>query len=471
MTLRIARKEFVELVRDGRFRWSAAIVALLLVTATAVGWRAWRDVRDEHARAQAEARQHFEGQEEKNPHAAAHYGLYVFKPKPPLAFVDPGVDPYTGVSVYLEAHRRSEVRDRPARDATALQRFGELTAAAVLQLLMPLLIVFLAFPAIAGEREQGTLRQVLSLGVRPSTLLAGKALGLSSAMGLIVLPAVVLGVAVLVASGPEAARTWPHALALGAGYLLYLGIFLAVSMLVSARARSSRAALIAMLGFWIVNAMIAPRLATDLARRAVPTPSALEFAAAIRHDIKGGLDGHDPEDRRLERLKKELLLKYGADSVEDLPINFQGVALQASEEYGNSVFDRHYGSLWAAFEWQDALRKGLGLVFPTLAIRELSMALAGTDNAQARDFADAAEAHRREIVRALNRDLEVNGADLGFMYQAGPEVWRSMPHFRYRPPDLGTTLFLQGYAWLSLLLWLVVAAELVGRAGRSLRVD
>jgi len=471
MLLRIARKEFCDISRDGRFRGSAAIVALLLVTATALGWQSWQEIRREHDRAQAEAREHFDDQGEKNPHAAAHYGLYLFKPKPPLSFVDPGVDPYTGVSVYLEAHRRNEVGNRPARDATALQRFGELTAAAVLQVLMPLLIVFLAFPAVAGEREQGTLRQVMSLGVRPSALVAGKALGLTLALALIAVPALAMGVGVLIMAGPESARTWPHALALGTGYAVYLGIFLAASLAVSALARSSRVALIVLLGFWIVNAMVAPRLATDLARRAVPTPSAFQFAEAIRSDIKAGIDGHDPEDARLERLKRETLAKHNVETVEELPINFQGVALQAGEEYGNAVFDRHYGALWKAFSGQDSLRQWLGFAFPTLAIRDLSMALAGTDNARAHDFAESAEAYRRDLVKALNRDLEVNGADLGFMYQAGPELWKSMPVFRYRPPSLGATLESLRLAWWSLLLWLIATTGLVRLSTRALRVD
>ncbi|WP_435017938.1 DUF3526 domain-containing protein [Tundrisphaera sp. TA3] len=471
MVLSIARKEFVDLTRDGRFRWASAIVAVLLVVATAAGWRNWRDVREEHDRAQAEARGQFEGQEEKNPHAAAHYGLYVFKPKPMLALFDSGVDPYTGVSVYLEAHRRNEVRDRPARDATALQRFGELTPASVLQMLVPLLIIFLAFPAIAGEREQGTLRQVMSLGVRPSTLMAGKALGLAAALGLILVPAAVLGGTLLAmgSTGPEHAG--PDALALGAGYLLYLGIFLAGSLAVSARSRTSRGALVVLLGFWIANAMIAPRLATDLARRAVGTPSSAEFAAAIQRDIKGGINGHDPEDRRLDRLKQELFRKHGVATVEELPINFQGVALQAGEEYGHAVYDRHYGALRDAFDRQDAIRAGLGLAFPSLAIRDLSMALAGTDNRHARDFADAAEAYRRDLVRALNKDLEVNGADLGFMYQAGPDLWRSMPRFDYEPPGLVATLRHQWLAWLSLAAWSAGLLSLARRSARRLRVD
>lgn len=471
MIVRIARKELVDLGRDERFRWSAALVATLLLAALLVGWRNWRDVRAQHEQAQAEARRHFDDQDEKSPHAAAHYGLYVFKPKLPLAFVDPGVDPYTGISVFLEAHRQNDFRNRPARDGTTLQRFGELTAAAVLQVLMPLLIIFLAFPAIAAEREQGTLRQVLSLGVRPAALVGGKALALVVLLAATAAPAVAVGAWALGRTGPGAAEAWPRAAAMGLGYAAYLGIFLAASLLVSARARSSRAALVVLLGFWIVNVMVAPRLSADLARRLYPTPSALAFAATIERDIRQGIDGHDPQDVRLERLKAELLAKYDVEDVEELPVNFQGVALQAGEDYGNAVFERHYAALWDTFARQDRVRQALGLLAPTLAIRELSMGLAGTDNRQFRAFAEAAEAHRRELVRSLNRDLEVNGADLGFMYQAGPDLWKSLPRFAYEAPGLAETLGRQAPAVAALALWLALGTALVVRAARNLRAD
>ena len=61
--------------------------------------------------------------------------MYAFKPKSPLAMVDTGVDPYIGVAVWLEAHKQNEFKFRPAQDRTAVQRFGEMTGAEVLQLL------------------------------------------------------------------------------------------------------------------------------------------------------------------------------------------------------------------------------------------------------------------------------------------------------------------------------------------------
>ena len=35
----IARKEFSEIVRDGRFMWTAALMVLLLLTAMLAGWQ------------------------------------------------------------------------------------------------------------------------------------------------------------------------------------------------------------------------------------------------------------------------------------------------------------------------------------------------------------------------------------------------------------------------------------------------
>ncbi len=99
MIRHIARKEFTDVLRDGRFRWCSILVGSLLLVSLAHGWDQTRKARQEHAAAQATAREHWESQGEKNPHSAAHYGIYAFKPRLALSFVDEGVDPYTGTSV------------------------------------------------------------------------------------------------------------------------------------------------------------------------------------------------------------------------------------------------------------------------------------------------------------------------------------------------------------------------------------
>ncbi|MDP2389490.1 MAG: ABC transporter permease subunit, partial [Acidobacteriota bacterium] len=197
MITRIAKKELTEMFRDGRFRLLAGMVLVISLLSLAAGWKNYTELSRQHTAAQQATRTQWLGQEKKNPHSAAHYGVYAFKPKSQLAMIDTGVDPYMGVAVWLEAHKQSDFKFRPAQDRTAVQRFGEMTGAEVLQVFLPLFIVLMTFSAFAGEREQGTLRQVLSLGVSRRDLALGKALGVAVALGLVLLPATVFAILAL----------------------------------------------------------------------------------------------------------------------------------------------------------------------------------------------------------------------------------------------------------------------------------
>ena len=462
MIRHIARKEFTDVVRDGRFRWCAALVGALLLVSLGHGWVQARRSQAELAAAQATAREHWESQGEKNPHSAAHYGVYAFKPRLALSFVDEGVDPYTGTSVWLEAHRQNDFFLRPAQDATAAQRIGALTAAQVLQHLVPLLIILLTFGALAGEREQGTLRQILATGVGRSDLALGKALGVAGALALLLAPAAVVGAAALVVGSPGPAASAAARGAVLAGiYLAYFAAFVGLSLAVSARARSARNALVVLLAVWVVNGLVAPRAAVDLSRWIHPTPSALEFARTLQQEMAAGVEGVERPDRAA--LTGRLLAQHGVERVEDLPVNEVGIYLQESEEFGNRIFDRNYGALWDAFERQSLVHEALAAAAPLLAVRALSMGLAGTDVEQHRHFATAAETYRRDLMRRMNGDLAENSRT-GEQYTAGPDLWAQTPPLRYDAPTLGWVLNNRILSLLVLAAWLAgaVAAAAAG---------
>lgn len=467
----IARKELTEMLRDGRFQWSAAIVIALLLAALAAGWKHYRSVSADRATATATMRAMWVNQPAKNPHSAAHYGVWAFKPKTALSLVDQGVDPYVGVAAWLEAHKQNEFRYRPAMDATAAQRFGEWTAASVLQLLIPLLIIILCFPALAGERESGTLRQLASVGVATRDLTFGKALGIATALAFLLVPAAILGsAALLLASGTSTFAASLDRLGLMAAvYLAYFAIFVFGSLIVSAYAPSARVALIALLGFWTVNSLVAPRAMADIARRAHPTPSAFEFMTGVDTDLKKGLDGHSP-NQRTEALKAELLARYRVTSVDSLPVNFDAVAMQRGEEDANKVFDRHYGALYDTYRSQNVVHQFGAVVAPMLAVRSLSMGLAGTDVEQHRRFAEEAEIYRRMLVKRMNDDMAVHSRTGDWDYRAGPDLWRDVPPFEYTGPTTASVLGNHRWSMALLLIWLAGAAIAVFRT-RRLRID
>lgn len=147
----IARKEALELVRDARLMWAGGLLVLLMLAAMLLGWQQMQRTAAERSAAQAVTYQQWLGQGEKNPHGAGHFGQFAFKPSTPLSFADPGVTPFVGSTLWMEAHKQNEFKFRPARDATSLQRFGELSVAFVLQILAPLLIILLTFSAFSSE--------------------------------------------------------------------------------------------------------------------------------------------------------------------------------------------------------------------------------------------------------------------------------------------------------------------------------
>lgn len=473
MIAKIAKKEFMEMWRDGRFRVASVIVLTLLVVALGLGLKQAREANSERAAADRADRAEWLGQGARNPHSAAHFGRFAFKPSSSLAFLDRGINTYTGIAVWMEAHSQDAFRFRPAEDATALQRFGELTAAITLQLLIPLVIILLAFDKFAGEREQGSLRQLMSLGVRARDLAAGKALGVAGALALLLVPATLLGVAALSSASSSddgAASGLVRFSLLAVAYLLYFGSVLGVAIAVSAWARSSRVALLCLLAFWIVSCLIVPRASADIAERLHPAPSYTEFWTNINRDTREGIDGHNSTDARTEKLLQETLASYGVKKVAELPINFDGIALQAGEEYGNQVFDKHYGALWQRFEQQNRVQDLSGVLSPLANVRAVSMGLAGTDFALHKDFARAAESYRRSMVKQMNDEFRDHAGSESFAYQATAETWSKVPDFTYAAP--GTAWVLANHLLSIALLtgWFLLACALATIAVKRMRV-
>ncbi len=466
----IAGKELLELLRDARFWWTGCIMLVLMLIALFLGWQQMQRVDGEYAAARAVAYQQWLDQGDKNPHQAAHFGQYAFKPVSPLAFVDPGIDQFVGSTVWVEAHKQNEFNFRPARDATSLQRFGELTMAFVLQILVPLVIVLLAFSAFTGERERGTLRQLLSIGVKPSQLLIGKGLAIITAVGALLLPAALLGfIALGFADNQQVGinNLFARSAWLVAGYAIYLIGFIALALGASAASSSSRKALIVLLAFWVVNGFIAPRVMTDLARLFCPTPSKVAFQNGINEARKATF-GHDETHPAFVAFRDEVLKKYNVTRIEDLPVSFRGLTLRKDDENGYRIYDEHYGALWDTYARQERIRAIAGFMFPLAALRPFSMGLAGTDTFHQNQFATAAEQYRRQIQTAMSEDLILHHKNGDDRYVSNRQLWEKIPTLEHKLPGAGTAIAEQGLNLGILSVWMLATVAFAVTATRRL---
>jgi len=470
-TWTIARRELTDIARDGRFRIGAAIVFALLLVSLAAGWSHQRAVSAIHRDAERAVREQWLAQPAKDPHSAAHYSSYVFKPREPLTLFDSGVDPFTGVAAWLEAHKQNEFQFRPAQDRTSLARFGELSASVTLQLLVPIVIILLTFATFAGEREDGTLRQVIAAGVPLWRLGVGKVVGAGLALGTLLVPAAILGAGAIALASSDGAIPFARVAALAATYGAYFFVILALALAASALARTSTQALALLVAFWLLNAIVAPRLAWAVAARLHPAPTAFAFAKQVERDTYDGLTVHQHFQRHANDLRARLLAQHQVTTPEDLPVNFRGVDYMEREAHSSTVWDRHYRSLWDQFERQIRTQQTAAFAAPLLGVQALSMSLAGTDFFHHRRFAAAAEAYRRQLVDRMNTAIADNSTSRQLNYVADDALWRSVPPFAYQAPGVDWALRNGRTSQIALAAWTALSAALLAWSVRRLRVD
>ncbi|MEO1052564.1 MAG: DUF3526 domain-containing protein [Bacteroidota bacterium] len=455
----VIKKEFLTAIRDVRLQVSGLILIALMVTAVLVGRQGQKLIQEERAKAQAEMYDKWLNQGNKHPHSAAHYGQFAFKPKPVLSFLDVGLDNYTGVSVFLEAHKQNEVLFSAAQDNNGMTRFGEMTAALILQVLLPLLIIFLTFNIFSREREEGTLRLIHAQGLSMRKLLFGKVLGTYTMVLLIFVPLVLMAYFLLdEKSATLDASITGKFISLTLGYAIYFFVFVLFCVLISAFARNSGVSLLTLLGIWIASCIIIPKATANFADKVYPTPSQFEFAKTIKKKVKNGIDGHNPSDERLTSLKQKVLDQYGVSTIEELPVNWSGIAMQAGEEYTDQVYDQEFAKIERIFHYQNRVSEWAGFINPFLAVRNLSMSLAGTDFYHHVTFAKEAENYRRAFVKKMNKDMELNHKpDVAYGdYSVGEEMWSSIGPFQYELPSTATILSNQWRSVTALVLWMVV---------------
>ncbi|AHC45623.1 ABC transporter permease [Achromobacter xylosoxidans] len=471
---RIAREEWRSLFRDRVAVFGLLLLVVLTLVAALNAWEHQRNANAERARYQAQANQEFATQPDRHPHRVAHYGHFLFRPLNPLAAFDPGIDAYTGNTLFLEAHRQNSANFGDVRQSSLLLRFGQLTPGFVLQVLAPLLLVFVGHAGVARERESGTLRILLAQGVGSRQIVLGKLLALSGFAALVLLPAL-LALAWLAIGGQA---PWALTLLLAVGYAAWLLLWSLVVVLVSSLFARGRDALLALLAVWAVLVILLPRIVPDVANNAVALPTRFENEIHVEREYLALGDAHNPDDPKFAQFRDQVLKEYGVERIEDLPVNFKGLVGMEGERQSSELFNRYAKAAFELQERQSRIVDGFGWLSPTLALRRLSMTAASTDLASFRRFLEQGEQYRYDLVQGLNR---LQAEHLHYVDDSDPDKenriahthWQAFPDFHYEAAPIGQTRYRAAPATAILLAWLMLLVALVwwlgGRLGGGTR--
>ena len=424
---------------------------------------------------QIKARASWEANPDKHPHRMAHFGTFAFRISPPLAIFDNGIENYTGNTLFLEAHRQNSVNFSEATFSTGVLRFGELSLAFLLQIILPLILFFIGFSTVAQDRENGTLKVLLAQGAQWKEILFGKTIGLFLVAQLFFFPVllmVFLGLFVFSAVEVDASL-W---LRMGLLCLSYLSFFFVVSALtiaVSARSKQAKNVLLKLLVFWLFFVVFLPKSAQALGSYYFPTPTKLGFNAAIeQEEIEKG-DSHNPNDPYYNQLRDSVLAVHNVTKTTDLPFNYSGFIMREGEKISSQLYRKHLKDLVSIYQHQNGVTRYSSIINPFMAIKQLSMCVAGTDFTAYLNFQDQADAYRYSLAQTMN-ELQMefispkreSGSE-GKKHVIKHEHWEEFADFVHQPIPLSRSLTSATFALFSLLFWVFVALGILNTTAKT----
>ncbi|WP_334114123.1 ABC transporter permease [Paucihalobacter sp.] len=460
MTGQIFKNEWQFFSRNKTLLGVTISFVLVLVLSIALGNIQTKNQTVAYQTAQEHLRAQWENIDAMNPHSAAHYGTYVFKPANLLSSLDEGVNSITGNVLRVEGHVQNEIVHSEASQMQTVSKFGKLKSSLLLQYIVPLLLIFLAFNSVSSEKQSGRLKLLVLQGAKVKSILWAKTLSVWL-YGIVLLAVVVVVYALLNIQNLNT-DTISRSLLFFLSYAMYYFIISGLTVFFSARWQNATVALTSMLGIWILWTVFLPNIWMSSAEQLHELPSRNEFQAAMKEDRSKGLDGHNPADERSKGLEEQVLKEYGVDSLSQLPINFDGLVMQADEEYGNQVWDKHFGNLREVLTKQKQTYQWAGLVNPFVSLQNASMGFTASDNLHHQEFLVQVEHYRRDFIKTLNDKHAYGGSKTGdWGWKADNDFFKSVPDFKYQPTALSTIFSNYITDLLLLILWSVLVVVLL----------
>jgi ABC-2 type transport system permease protein len=461
----LARQEFNSAFSKRSIQVVIAILLVLLVYGSITGYTQFRQQTKSKIYYQELVRKHWEEMPDKHPHRMAHYGYIAFRTIDPLSIFDKGLENYTGNAIFLEAHKQNTINFSEASLSTGLLRFGEISQAMVLQLLVPLLLFFIGFGIISTDRENGTLKILLGQGASWRELLIGKCFGLWM-IGSTILVAGFLLLIITSIAIPELtmqADWWMRVTALFVCYAIYFWIICSITVWISAISQSSRVSLVSLIGIWLLMGTLVPRAMQSGGAWLFPAPSKISFDAAVEKELIKKGDSHDPNDPYYKALKDSVLRAHNVQSIEELPFNYSGFQMKEGERISAELYNQQMADLLGIYNKQNSTSRFSSLINPFMAIRFGSMALAGTDFASYARFQSQAEQYRYNLAQQMNdwqiRFISNRKPGTG---EKGPSIsrdfWKEFPEFSYSTTSWKQAMLAESGSISFLIFWFLLSA-------------
>ncbi|HYK90100.1 MAG TPA: ABC transporter permease subunit [Acidobacteriota bacterium] len=330
--------------------------------------------------------------------------------------------------------------------------FGSIDYLFVVQFIFSLFAVLLSFDAITREKEQGTLRSILSNPVGRAVLATGKLAGGYITLAIPLLCSFLLGILILQVSGLNifsgdflTRAAWILAMS-----FLYIAVFFLMGLLVSSLVSTTYAALVLSLAIWLTTVLVLPRTASLAAQLWQPVKSR-QVTWLEKVSVENGMEFE--KGRALE----EALRKNSGIQDEGWQKKRNEIATPFEERLGQSIrrLEDDYRARKAS---QVALSLRMARLSPAGAFVSFITEMADTGIREESWFNAEAERYREilrnELFSKIHLDVYPSGGiSMGMSSMVNPAQLPEfrLPHSLVRDSLRGTDLAI-------LLIWFLAAA-------------
>jgi ABC-type transport system involved in multi-copper enzyme maturation permease subunit len=283
----IAKKDFLLNLISARFIIGFMLCLVVIPFTLIVGVDRYKNQAQIHQVYQKEAESALKGIR-----VYSHIRPEMVVPPEPLSIFSRGISDQIGnrVKIQLGEYPLFPSGHTATRDNPLLNAFFSIDFATVIAILMSLLALVFSYDLFTREREDGTLKLVLTGELSRPAFLTGKLLGVIVTLVPILLFCFLLGVLVITVSPSVrfSAGDWGGVALLFLSSLLYMAAFILLGMLISTKAERSSTSIVVSLLCWIWFLFLMPNIASYISQSFVKTEVYDNVQFAL-NDLEGQL--------------------------------------------------------------------------------------------------------------------------------------------------------------------------------------
>ncbi len=367
----------------------------------------------------------------------------VFVPPNPLSIFARGIDGKVGNKAIISATHYPGIQSTSQKANPFLNLFTDIDIVGVVKL-FSVFIILMAAGAIAGERDGKTLKMIFVTNVSRVEFFLAKYLAFTVVILCSIVIIFIIPVLMIVTDNQIATSSTfiPGVGMLLFSSLIYLSIFILLSLLVSARSASSAQAVLVTLFIWLGITFIYPQTTTTLAKNIYKSPSKVELDTKIKRiDYELKSSGGNYMLNNQPRLPQNISLGHTFDTREGgregwICLSKIGLTQKYHFEFWKDFIDMSINGLWErhqtvrslensyneSFFKQASLFNTLNTLMPDIIYTQLTEKLAKTDRQQREEQFRNAIYEYRELLLGYIRSKD--GFGYAFFTQTPEEIMK-----------------------------------------------